>query len=302
MEIRVPLSEMEPYYEKGYNEARKNALAQISSQISVTISSNTLTTKKVTNDTYERDVQNTLKASTQNIKFTGVENLDTTFTNGSFYEYIQVQRGVLFSALKKDFDIEYKTILDTWSHIEKGNPFLLFTKASELENGIIKSISNLAILKSIKTDFVQDSYLVQLQDIRKDFQTKKSTVEILVETTNAKGEKAIIEQAISQYGIKIASSLNSTNDKNNLLRVNIDKKAKKAPNLSKSRKMQDVIYADITLNITTYNATKKVKLAQNVLSLRNGTRESYEASVIKTKKFEREIEEKGILKILLENI
>lgn len=286
---------------KNKDEALKNALAQISGQISVTISSDTTTSKKVTNDSYEKEVQNTIKASTDNIKFSGVSTIDTAFQNDTFYSYVKVDKNVLFDAIKKDFDMEYKQIQNKWKQVAIGDPFLLFRESKSFEGSILKSTADLSILKSIKNDFNQNQYIETLEKLRIDFKTKKNLINAYVETKDAKGEKSLIEKAISEFGIKVISNLSLGNPKNTL-RIVIDKSAKRVENMTKSKKLEDVVYADVTLVITTYDFAKKNKLAKNIIEVRNGTRENYEASVIKTKKFEREIEEKGILSILLENI
>jgi hypothetical protein len=284
------------------DEALKSALAQVSSQISVTIASDTTTSKKLSNNTYQREVEKTIKASTQNIKFSGVTTLENAFFKDSFYTYVQVDRTILFESLKKDFDLKLEKLKTTWQTIESGDPFLIFKNAKYVEETAIELTANLSILKSIKREFNETPYIQKIQQIQTSFESKKSKVLVFVETDTGFKEKELIEKAISEYGIKVTPSLRGLQNKNNLLRIYIKKSAKEVENMTKSRKLQDVVYADVTLVITTYNSTKKTKFAQNIITLRNGTRENYQASVKKTKKFEREIEQQGILKILLENI
>lgn len=286
---------------KNKDAAMKDALAKISAQISVTISSNTLASKKVTNDVYEKKMQSTTTAFTDNIKFSGVTSLDTTFVNGTFYNYIQVDRNILFQSIKKDFDLKIKQIKNLLVRIENNDPFLVFKKGKFIEKSILESFASLSILDSINKNFDSKSDFNKLEKIKNDFFNKKASIKAYVETNSAYGEKAILEKAISEFGIKVVPTIKNIHDKN-LLRIVIQKSANKVTNFSKSRKLQNIVYADVKLVISTYNSTKKTKLAQNVIEVRNGTRENYQASVAKTKKFEREIKEQGLLKILLKNI
>ena len=100
-------------------EAKKDALKQISSAISVTISSSTTTTKTATQDSYKRKIQDIIKSSTQKIKFTGVKVLKNAYANGIWYSDVQVNREILFQAQKDAMLLEYNSTLKLWNKIKQ---------------------------------------------------------------------------------------------------------------------------------------------------------------------------------------
>lgn len=283
-------------------EAKKDALKQISSAISVTISSSTTTTKTATEDSYKRKIQDIVKSSTQKIKFTGVRVLRNAFANGIWYSEIQVNRKILFQAQKDVMLLEYNRTLKLWKKIKQGNAFTIFREDNKLNKHINKVMAQLPILKSINNKFDLDKYSSVMQNIREKSIFKKSSVIVYVKTKNAFNEKIVLEKAISDFGVKIAQKLSNVKSRKNLIIVDIAKKSKVGVNRYKTRKMRGVKFANITLTITTYDGTGKTIVAQNIIYLTNASRDSYKDAMQKTKKFEREIKRRGILNILLETI
>jgi len=284
------------------DEAKKNALKQISSQISVTISSSTTSTKIATNTQYSKKIEDITKSSTKKINFTGAKVLKYALSNGTWYANTQVDRNILFEAQKSTMLSEYTKSKKLWNRLVKNNVLELFKEFKNLNTNISKVMAILPILKSINNNFDTKIYMNTMESIRLDVLNKKAKAIVYVKTKNAFNEKAIVEKAFSDFGIKSIKRLSNVKNKNNLLLVSIDKKVKPATNRFKSRKMKNVKFADVTLTITTFEGKGKIKLAQNIIHLKNGSRDSYKDAKNKTKKFELEIEKKGILNILLSNI
>lgn len=284
------------------NEAKNNALKQISEEISVTISSNTTTKKLATTKSYEKTIQDITKASTEKIKFTGVTVTNNAFSNGTFYSYVKVDRGVLFESQEKQMLSTYKKVLSTWNKIEKNGIFYVFKESKNLNDNIDSVLAQLPILKSINEMFDDTKYSNELLTIKEKANKLKAKAIVYIKTSNARNEKIVFEKAISDYGIKITKNPSNVKNKENLIIITIDKSAKPYTNRYKSLKMKDVIFADVKLKVVTFDSSGKTKLAQNIIEVRNGSRDSYEAAVVKTKKLEREIERKGILNLLLETI
>jgi len=240
-------------------EAKNNALKQISSEISITISSNTTSTKLATTTTYEKSIKDITNAVTKEINFTGVTVIEQAFKNGLFYSYVRVNREILFENQFKQMNMTYNTILSLEEKINSNNIFYVFKESQNLTEKIDTILEQLAILKSIKNSFDDVPYLLKIATIQ---------------------EK----------------------NKNHLIIITLDKSVKPYENRYKSQKMQDVSFADVILKVVTYDNTRKIKLAQNTINVRNASREGYEAAVIKTLKLEREIKQKGILNALLETL
>jgi len=283
-------------------EAKNNALKQVSAEISVTISSSTTSKKYTTLTTYQKNIENITKASTQKIQFTGVSVVDTVFVNGVFYSYIKVNRDVLFQSQLKQMNLEYNKVLSISNKFDTNGIFYIFKESQNLNTSIDKTMVSLPILKSINNKFNDNKYTVNLLSIKEKATQLKAQAVVYLKTTNAFNEKIVLEKAISDFGIKIIKNISNVQNKNNLMIITIDKSAKPYENRYKSQKMKNVSFADIRLKIITYDKTGKTKLAQNIINVRNASRDGYEAAVVKTKKLEKEIDKKGILNILLETI
>lgn len=284
------------------SESKNNALKQISSQISVTISSSTTSTKHATTTTYKKSIQDITKSSTEKIKFTGVTVMDKKLLNGTFYSYVKVDRDILFESQLKDMKLEYNKTMSTWNKINTNGIFYIFKESKNLNTSIDKVLAQLPILKSINSMFDDAKYTSKLLTIREDANKLKASAIVYIKTSNAFNEKIIFEKAISDFGIKITRKISNVSNKNNLIIIELDKSAKPYTNRYKSQKMKDVSFADIKLKVTTFDSSGKTKLAQNIITIRNASRDGYKSAVVKTKKLEREIEQKGILSILLETI
>lgn len=287
-------------------EAKKSALQQISSEISVTISSQTTSKstaiKSSTQDTFNREIQDVIKSSTQKIKFTGVKVLKNAFIDGKYYADVEVNREVLFQAQKDAMLIKYNELQKLWKKIDSSNIFAIFTQNSKLNKMITSVMAQLPILKSINPNFDLRVYSNVIQNIRSKAMAKKADAIVYVKTNNAFNEKIVLEKAITDFGIKVVKKLSNVKNKNNLMIITIDKNSRVAINRYKTMKMRGVKFAAITLTITTYDGRGKTELAKNIIYLKNASRDSYKDAVKKTKKFERLIKQKGILNILLENL
>ena len=287
-------------------EAKKSALQQISSEISVTISSQTTSKstaiKSSTQDTFNREVRDIIKSSTQKINFTGLKVLKNTFIDGKYYADVEVNREVLFQAQKDAMIIEYNELQKLWKKIDSSNIFAIFAQSSKLNKMITNVMAKLPILKSINPNFDLKAYSNIVQNIRAKILAKKVDTIVYVKTNNAFNEKMVLEKAITDFGIKVVKKLSNVKNKNNLMIITIDKKSRVAINRYKTMKMRGVKFAAITLTITTYDGRGKTELAKNIIYLKNASRDNYKDAMKKTKKFERLIKQKGILNILLENL
>lgn len=284
------------------SEAKNDALKQVSAQISVTISSSTTSTKTATTTTYKRNIENITKSSTEKLNFTGVSIVDKAFHSGTFYSYIKVDKDILFQSQKKEMLQEYNKVKSIWNKITTNGIFYTFKESNNLNTTIDKIMAQLPILKSINQTFDDEKYISELLQIKKDLNLLKSKAIVYFKTNNAFNEKSVFEKAISDFGIKITNNLSNVRNKTNLIIISLNKSSNKYPNRYKSQKMKDVSFADITLEVTTFDSTGKIELAKNIINLRNASRDGYKAAVVKTKKLEREIAQKGILNILLETI
>jgi len=282
-------------------ESKNDALKQISSEISITISSMTSITKILNDKTYSKTVKDIIKASTNKINFTNIKILKRAVVDGIFYTYIQVDRSVLFQSQKEKMLVKYNQTIKLWNRIQKSNIFILLSNYQYLIHNINEIMGQLSILKSINNNFMMKKYVTVLQDIKTKAMDRKSKAIAFVKTNSAFNEKSILEKALSDFGIKVIKKMADSYNKQNLIIIYIQKKSKPIKNRYKSWKMRNVKFALVTLIITTYDGNKKLKLAQNIIRYKNASRDGYDDAVKRTKNFVLLIKQKGIINTLLEN-
>jgi hypothetical protein len=281
------------------NEAKLNALSQISSEISVNIESDFEKNIVLTDDSYNKTLKQNTKASVEKMKFTGVKVIETQYINSEYYSYVKVDRSVLFNAQKKVFDQEYKKIIDLWNFSQKNGVFEVIknqTKLIKLTNNIFPK---LPILKAINPSFNQTEYSDKLETILNKTRDIKSKIIVYVSSKNAKNYAEVLKKYISSENINLVENPKNISDKKNLLTVYVSKEAKKKIVKSSNPRLKGAKFASVNITLTTKNYKNKI-IAKNIIKVLNISRESYKHAFIKTAKFEREIKKRGTLNTLLD--
>jgi hypothetical protein len=98
----------------------------------------------------------------------------------------------------------------------------------------------------------------------------------------------------------LVSSPSIVKNKMNLLKLHVSKTAKKENIKTTDPRLKGASFAKVVVTLDTKDYTNKT-LANNRIEVINISKEGYRAAVLKTKKFEREIKRRGILKILLDS-
>lgn len=279
-------------------EAKINALNNIASVISVSISSNMEISKKTTTSSYEKEVESNTKASVDKIKFTGVSIIENAQQDGKIYTYLKVNRAVLFDAQKTKVDNDYNKLLGTWKNIQKEGVFSLIQNSDQLNKDIVEVSANLPILKAINNSFDNTKYDNTLLDIKNKATDLKSNALVYVNFKNdVKPYAEIVKQYISSIDLNIVETANVKN-RNNLLIIDVSMVSKSKKVKTSDPRLRGASFADVTITLKTLNSNHKV-LAQNLIKVLNISKEGYKDAVNKTQKFEREIKQQGILNILL---
>ncbi len=280
------------------DEAKLNALSQVSSEISVSISSSLDIQKISKNDFYQKEIKQNTKSSTDKIKFTGVEIVSNAYFNGMFYTYVKVNRDILFKAQKRSFDIKYKQLLTSWNDVEENGAFALFRNNSDLKKNIAKTFLQLSQLKAISNKFNQTTYTNKLIDIDNKLTQLKSNAVVYVTNSKSSQYQNVLKKYISNYGMTLVDNPSKVKNKKNVISIKVTKQAKSKRVKSTDPRLKGASFAEVVVTITTKNYKNKI-VAQNRIKVINISKEGYNAAVIKTSKFEREIKKKGILNILL---
>ena len=301
-------SDSSTYYAVGEgankNEAKLNALNTIAGEISTSVSSSIdSSSSSNTTDAGEvvsKQVKIDLKSSVEKIKFTSAKVIENSFSNGTFYSYVSVDRTTLFNALNKEFEVKYNKAASLWSHMEKHGVFEVFKSGKKLNSLIAKAMPQLSILKAVNSDFDQATYTANLETIQNNAREMQARAVVYVKDMGATPYAELVKKYISAANLNLISSRAQASDPSNLLVVEVSYDAKPKNVKSSDPRLRGASFADVKITIATKNANGKT-VAQNIISVLNISKEGYNDAALKTAKFERELSKKGILNILVEN-
>lgn len=301
--LNKPMSNSLYYYGVGSAStkegARASALAQIGGEISTKVSHSLDMSVSEHNDDITSDTKIATKTSIETMKFTGVSVNENAYVNGEFYSYVQVDRDELFTSQKREFDEQYNKLTSFYSSAKNQNIFSLIKNKEKIDSSLVQLRGKLSILKQIKSDFDSKKYSDVLINISNDTRDSVVNAMVYVSNKNAKPFEEVVKQYISSYGMTLVDSTKSVKNKKNLLKVYISKSAKKKVVKTTDPRLEGASFADVIITLTTKDNSGKV-IAQNRVQVLNISKEGYNAAVIKTQKFEREIKRRGILNILLD--
>lgn len=296
----------DPAYYYGVGEgsskdnAQANALAQIGGKISVSISSELDISTTVANDKFSESVKSQTKSSIENIKFTGIDIIENAYVAGTFYTYLKVDRAVLFAAQKDAMEIEFSELKSLFKSAKENNIFELIKQKSKLEGLIAVSMSKQPILKAINAEFNPSSYINVLSAMKEELRKSSGDAMVYVTHSDAGEYAEVVKNSISTYGMTLVDSPKSVTNNKNLLKVKVTKTAKPKNVKSSDPRLIGASFADVIITLETRDYSEKI-IAQNRVQVLNISKDGYEAAVIKTPKFEREIQTRGILNILLDS-
>jgi hypothetical protein len=279
--------------------ARANALAQIGGEISTKISHSLDMTLSEHNDNITSDTKINTKTSIEKMKFTGVTVLENAYVDGKFYAYVQVDRDALFASQKREFDEKYNKLTSFYKSAKSRNVFSLIKNKDKIDKSIAELRAKITILKEINEDFNDKKYLATLLEISDTTRDAVSDAMVYVSTKNAKPFKEVLKQYISSFGMTLVNSPSSVKNKKNLLKVSVSKTAKPKKVKTTDPRLIGASFAEVIVTLTTKDYSGKI-IAQNRIKVLNISKEGYNAAVVKTQKFEREIKRRGILNILLD--
>jgi len=279
------------------DEAKINALNQVAAEISVSVSSSMEIQKRSSNNSYSKNIESNTKATIEKMKFTGVDIVKNEYIDGKFYTYLKVDKDTLFDARKKELDALYSDSVSSWENIVQSGGLEIIKSSDKIVTNISTMQTSLPILYAINSSFDDKSYRAKIDKLANNIEDAKANVLVKIVSKNAPNYANIVKKYISSAGINIANG-NSINN-SNLVTIEVDKQSKSKLVKSSDPRLKGASFADVIVTIKTIANNKVV--AQNSIKVLNISKEGYESAVRKTAKFEREIKNKGIMNILLEN-
>ena len=162
-------------------QAKKQALNNISSYLSIEIQSSTKIQKNSGNGYYNHNISQNISTNTKKLQFTNTEIIKDTIINSKHYVLVQVNKNKLFDENKN-------ILLNSDKHInnkmkENKNSSLLekIKNISSLEKELRESLNKAYILYAINNDFQYKKYVSKYKNILNKKETLISKIIVNVE-------------------------------------------------------------------------------------------------------------------------
>lgn len=193
-------------------EAKNIALASISSSLSVSIKSQTNISKTTSANSYNKEVEQNINASTKKLQFTNAKVLKAEQAGYDFYVLVEVNKLKLFNEnknilLNNDAYIEEQvTLSSTQSLLEQINIY------SSMKNKLIEGTNNSYMLYAIHNGFDYKSYVSKYSTYLNKSELLKNKIIIDVSVGKTTGSKYFKDELINflnENKYKVSSSNNN---------------------------------------------------------------------------------------------
>lgn len=300
--MQVPSDTVQFFYASGEADtlrlAKNNALADISSRISVSISSsidNKLSVSR--NDGIEsssQDIKTRVNAVAKTIEFSGVSVENKRETDDGIEVLVKVDRNILYqSYLKKleRLDDKMKKEMDV---IKMSSVFYQLKLSYSTNKNILKAYEYLFLLEAMNPNFKDKPYRKIYAGYEGSIDKIKSRAIFSIKADkNSASLATLIKEKLSAQNLKMSS-------KRSNVKIQLSTKAELKHYKSSNAKIAKM---KIVIRTTTIKAIDKkgVALSNNVIKTKAASSLSKEEAISQTKQYEKLIEKDGILSFLSGN-
>lgn len=278
---------------KSKKAARLAALDNISSTISVSISSSTQVKKRISNSSYSRSMSQNILASTKKIKFVGTQEVKSAFVNDMFYVKMSVDKNALLKAqIKEAKNIQTKINALYDSSNANGN-FYFFSNKNAFDSMMQDFFSRITIAKTINPGFDDKADLDYFNKMNKKLDGKISALSVFVGSSHGQ-YKEVLQNHLASFGVKITKTAKK-NKSAFVVKINIVGKEKKVN--TQNPKLRGAKFASVNVNLQTTDSSGKI-VAQNSIKLTNISKISYNDALEKGAYFNRYIKKNGLVSTL----
>jgi len=300
--MQAPSDNAQFFYALGEGDsirlAKNNALGDIASRISVSISSsidNQLSVNREDGvESSSQDIKTRVNAVAKTIEFSGVSVEETRKKEDSVEVLVKVDRDVLYKSYEKKLKRLDTGIAKEMGVIHNSSVFFQLKLSFKTRENMAKAEEYLLLLEAMSPRFDDKTYrkkYASYEDRLKDIQNK--AVFSIKADKNSASLASLIKEKLSADNIKL-----SDNKANVKIRLSTKAELKnyKSSN-SKIAKMKIVVR---TTTIKAVDA-KGVSLSNNVVKTKAASSQSKEEAISQTKQYEKLIEKDGILSFLSGN-
>jgi len=285
-------------YGKSTRDAKNDALANISSKISVVVSSSFSSSVTATRQSGDEDVLRETKSDVvskaKNIQYTDVKVLESQKEADGWVVLVQVDRAILSATYERELkkiDTKLKT---EWGFFKKADVFEKLKLSVDIDELLKQTDSIFPLLHSLNKHYDDSKYRNRYTEYTRVMrEARNELIFKIVSDENSEPLASLIKSELS------AKNVLFDNSKYNVL-INITTKAKKRRYKSSNAKFANLTFA---LRLTTIKATdKKGRVVSNtVYKTKEGSSEGFEDAIARTAKYEKKIKELGIIKFITGN-
>jgi len=239
------------------DDAKNNALNQIASSLSVTISSNFKKSEGYSSSSkgssFFRNVKNDVNAEVKKIDFSNVEIVKNKLINGKFYILVRINKQKLFNATKEKFQILDNQITEQLS-LKTNNPYEELRNINKAIPKINKALAKANVLYALNSSFDLKGYSKKYSS----YLTKKEKLlnKITISVSNPN----------DQFSQKLIELLNEKNYKikpNSVVKIKISTKPRLSTTMGMKIARVSVNLKVIANNKTIYSDNIEVKGISN---------------------------------------
>ncbi len=275
--------------------AKNNALGDISSRISVSISSSIDNRLSVSREggreSSSQDIQTRVNAVAKTIEFSGVSILKSQDDGGIKRVLIKVDREILYQSYLKKLQRIDEKILNEMELIKASSVFYQLKLSYKTKESIRAAQEHLLLLEAMKTSFDDKEYRAKYTRYEETLAKIRSGAVFSIKADkNSQALARVIKSHLSDENIKI-----SENQAN--VRLHLSTSAEEKHYKTSNAKLEKM---KIVIRRVTIKAVDKrgVSLSNNIISTKAASSISKEEAISQTKQYEKMIQEEGIIPFL----
>ncbi len=290
------------FYGVGYGETQKDAksdaLATISAKISVDVASNFSSSVTASRYGDNEDVLSTTKSDvvskSRDIEYTDVKVVESHNDGRKWSLLVEVDRSILSATYERKLDKVDAKLKAEWEIFKEAGVFEKLKLSVTMNNYLKETDSYFPLLHALDVNYDDSKYTKRYLGYTKDM--RKAMDELVFKIKSDQNSESLASLIRSELSAKNATF----SDKNYNVLISITTKAKKRKYASTNEKFANLTFA---LRKTVIKATDKNGnvVSNAVYKTKSGSSEGFEDAIARTAKYEKKINEKGIVAFITGN-
>jgi len=291
----APADNASYFYALGFgkteNEAKKDALGVISSNVSVDIASNFTNTVTATRQGDDEmllsDAKNEVISKSKNIEYTNVEILQSDNSNGEWSVLVQVDRKILTASYQRKLDSIDTKLKSEYKIYRSSSPAQKLKVSVNIEKYLKQTDTIFPLLHAFNPYYDAASYTARYAEYTDAIRASKRDVVYKIQADeNSQTLATLIRSELS------AKDATFSNSNYNVL-ISITTKAKKKKYASTNEKFAKLTFALRKTEIVSAKRDGTV-ISRALYKTKEGSSKGFKDALQRTTKYKKKIKEKGI--------